>query len=173
MRILANVALALVACQPSVVAAMQPACMTPKQASALAAHALPSVITGTTKRCSATLTDSAFLKANGEDLAKRYATRKNDNWPDAKAAFLVMSSGKGDANKVFTQLPDDSLREMLDVILEGMVVQEIPVEDCGKIDKFVRLIAPLPPENTAELIVLAMGLAPKAVPPKPGMMAIC
>jgi hypothetical protein len=69
-------------------------------------------------------------------------------------------------------MPDSSLREMVDVVLEGMITQEIPVGECSKIDNFVRLLAPLPPENTAELVALlvSMGTANKV---KPGKLAVC
>jgi hypothetical protein len=173
MRLLATFALAALACQPAMAQAMQPSCLSAKQAASLAGYALPSVITGTTKRCATALDGTSYLKANGDALASRYAQRKDANWPEAKAAFLQMSRGKDDASNVLGQLPDESLRPMLDVILEGMVAQEIPLTDCGKIDSFVRLLAPLPPENTAELIALAMGLVGKSDKARPGKMAIC
>jgi hypothetical protein len=62
---------------------------------------------------------------------------------------------------------------MLDVVLEGMVAQEIPVTDCSKVDNFVRLLAPLPAENTAELVVMMVSLATNDKPAKPGKLAIC
>jgi hypothetical protein len=175
MRFAVTFAVAALASQPVLAEAAQPTCLTSRQAAALAGYALPSVITGTTKRCSTALDGGSYLKANGETLARRYAERKTENWPEAKSAFLTMSQGKDDASKVLSQLPDNSLREMIDVILEGMIVQEIPLGECGKIDNFVRLLAPLPPENTAELLALAMGLAikSKSKTGKPGTMAIC
>jgi hypothetical protein len=173
MRILAAIAVAAVTCQPVLAKSAQSACISPKQAEGLMGYALPSVIAGTSKRCAGTLANESFLKANGEALASRYAARKDANWPAAKDAFLTMSNGKDDASKVLRQLPDSSLREMIDVILEGMIVQEIPVSDCGKIDSFVRLLAPLPPENTAELLALTMSMVGNSKPAKPGAMAIC
>jgi hypothetical protein len=173
MRLITTFALAALACQPALAQATNSSCLTQKQASSLAAYALPSVISGTTKRCSTALKADSFLKANGDALAGRYAERKNANWPEAKAAFLKMSQGKDDASKVLGQLPDESLRPMLDVILEGMVVQEIPLADCDKIDSFVSLLAPLPAENTAELIALTMKLVGQSRESKPGTMALC
>lgn len=173
MRILAALAVAAVACQPALAQSAQTACISPKQAEALMGYALPSVISGTSKRCAGALSQQSFLKANGAALASRYAERKNANWPAAKDAFLTLSNGKDDASKVLRQLPDSSLREMIDVILEGMIAQEIPVSDCGKIDSFVRLLAPLPPENTAELLALTMSTVGGSKPAKPGAMTIC
>lgn len=174
MRFAATVAAAAaIAFQPVVAKAEEAPCITPKQAASLAGYALPSVISGTTKRCETSLSAQSFLKTGGSALAQRYATRKAETWPAAKAAFLAMSKGKDEASKVFTQLPDSSLREMVDVVLEGMIAQEIPVEDCSKIDNFVRLLAPLPPENTAELVVLMIGMATAKKVTKPGKLAIC
>lgn len=163
---------AALAGQPALAQAQQAPCITPQQASSLAGYALPSVISGTTKRCDSSLSSKSFLKTNGSALAARYAARKAETWPEARAAFLAMSKGKDDASKIFSQLPDSSLREMVDVVLEGMITQEIPVGECSKIDNFVRLLAPLPPENTAELVALlvSMGTANKV---KPGKLAVC
>ncbi len=173
MRFTAIFAASALACQPVMAQTQMAPCITPKQAASLAGYALPSVISGTTKRCDTALTEKSFLKTNGPALAQRYATRKTETWPAAKAAFLAMSKGKDDASKIFSQLPDTSLREMVDVVLEGMIAQEIPVGECGKIDNFVRLLAPLPPENTAELVALMVGMATAEKAIKPGKLAIC
>lgn len=173
MRLPALLVAAAIALQPTLSHAAETTCLTEKQAALLAGYALPSVITGATKRCSASLNGQSFLKANGPELAKRYSARKDETWPAAKSAFLTISKGKDDASKVFGQLSDSSLREMLDVVLEGMVAQEIPVTDCGKVDNFVRLLAPLPAENTAELVVMMVGLATEDKPAKPGKLALC
>jgi hypothetical protein len=173
MRFAALVAAAALACQPVMAQAQSAPCITAKQAASLAGYALPSVIAGTTKRCDANLPAQSFLKTNGPALAQRYATRKTETWPEARAAFLAMSKGKDDASKIFSQLPDASLRDMVDVVLEGMIAQEIPLTECSKIDNFVRILAPLPPENTAELVALLIDLGTSSKPAKPGKLAIC
>lgn len=165
---------ALLLLVPGVAEAAEPPCLTKSEFSSLAGYALPSVISGTTKRCSATLGPEAYLAQDGAQLAERYAVRKTSAWPDAKAAFLKLSAEKDAKTRdVFRKLSDDSLQEMLDVILEGMVSQEIPLEKCGTIDEFVRLLSPLPPENTAELIALTVGLAADSKPAKVGKLTVC
>ena len=173
MRLAAILAASALAIQPTMAQAQDAPCITPAQAASLAGYALPSVISGTTKRCDTALSDKSFLKTSGPALAQRYATRKTETWPAAKAAFLVMSKGKEGADKIFSQLPDASLREMVDVVLEGMIAQEIPIGEWGKIDNFVRLLAPLPPEDTAELVALMIGMATAEKVVKPGKLAIC
>ena len=165
-------AASILAIMPGVARAAEPACLSPAEFSSLAGYALPSVISGTSQRCSATLAPDAYLSKNGKALASRYAARKDASWPGAKAAFLKLSSGKNpDAAKLLGGVPDDSLQQMLDAVMEGMASQQIPVERCDTIDKFVRLLAPLPPENTAELIGLTVGLASKAKTAAPAASA--
>lgn len=175
MRIPGFLAAAGLALTPGVAQAAEPPCLTPAEFTSLAGYALPSVIKGTSKRCAQTLPPRAYLTTSGETLANRYASRKTQTWPGAKAAFLKMSADTSkDANEIFRTMPDEALQGMLDAILEGMVSQEIPLDRCATIDNVIRLLAPLPPQNTAELIALTVGLASKSEKTsKVGKLQIC
>ena len=165
---------ALLASVPGMARAAEPPCLTLAEFTSLASYALPSIISGTNQRCSVSLGAGAWLPRNGERLAARYATQKASSWPGAKAAFLKLSaSTNGEANKLFRDMPDASLQQVLDAMMEGMVSQSIPLERCETIDGVVRLLSPLPPENTAELIALAVGLGSKSKEPKVGKVSIC
>lgn len=158
---------------PGMAQAAQP-CLTPAEASSLAAYALPAAITGTTKRCTPSLSPSAFLPRGGAELASRYAARKTQNWPTAKVAFFKIGGGsKDDSSALLKTLPDPSLQQMLDAIIEGMVAQEIPLTKCGEIDRIVGLLAPLPAQNTADLIAVVFGLAGKSGKAQTDKFAIC
>lgn len=169
------IAAAMLASAPGIANAADAPCLTAGEFSSLAGYSLPSVISGTTQRCAMTLGPKAFLNRSGKDLASRYAARKDKDWPKAKAAFLKISGtkGGGDVNKMFQNMPDNSLQQVLDAMLEGMVAQQIPLERCDTIDDVIRLLAPLPPENTAELIALAVGLGSKAKAGKVGSINLC
>jgi hypothetical protein len=171
MRKFATLCAAALALASSAAQAAQP-CLTPTEASSLAAYALPSLISGTTKRCTPSLAPSAFLRKGGTELTARYAARKAHNWPAAKAAFLKIG-GKDDASALLATLPDPSLQQMLDAIIEGMVAQEIPAERCTSIDRVIGLLAPLPAQNTAELIAVLLGLTSKTGGAKAGSFSIC
>ena len=159
---------------PGVANAAQPACLTKAEFSSLSAYALPSVISGTSKRCTQTLPASAYLPSSGQALVARYAARKSDSWPQAKTAFFKFGRSRGDKTvDMMAKMPDDSLREVVDVTIEGLVSQEIPLERCGTIDDAVRLLSPLPPENMAGLIGLIVSLAAKDTDEKPGKLSIC
>jgi hypothetical protein len=171
MRQLATICAAALAIASGTAQAAQP-CLTPAEASSLVGYALPAAINGTAKRCTPALGSNAFLRKGGTELAQRYAARKAQNWPAAKAAFLKIG-GKDDASALLASLPDPSLQQMLDTIIEGMVAQEIPTERCSTIDRVIGLLAPLPAQNTAELIGVILGLGSKTGGAKAGSFSIC
>jgi hypothetical protein len=156
------------------IAAAQAPCLTPGEFTALSSYALPSVIDGVNQRCATQLPAEAFLRRDGAELSKRYASRKQASWSGAKAAFLKLSAGKGDgASELIRGMPDSSLQPMLDGFVSGMVAQKLPLGQCSMLDRVIRLLSPLPPENTAELIALAAGLGAKSGKAKAGDFSIC
>lgn len=166
-------ALALIAA-PSAVQAAEPPCLTAREFTDLSSYALPNIITGTAERCSAALGPSAFLKRDGSALASRYAAAKPAAWPGAKSAFVKLSGGvNSDTANLFKNMPDNKLQPMVDALVEGLIAQQVPAERCRTIDIAVRLLAPLPPQNTAELIALAVGLGSRSGGGKIGKLTVC
>ena len=154
--------------------AAEPPCLSPGEFTSLAGYALPSIINGTNQRCSIVLPADAWLPKNGNRLAGRYAQGKSASWPGAKAAFLKLSSStNSDANALLRDMPDGSLQQILDATMEGMVSQTIKPERCTMIDKVVRLLSPLPPENASELIAVLVGLKSKSSDTTLGKIRIC
>jgi hypothetical protein len=178
MRRLTILAAAALATAPGLANAAEPPCLTPAEFTSLAGYTLPSIISGTVQRCAATLAPSAYLRTSGKDLAARYAGQKTRHWQGAKGAFLKLSAtGSNDTAKLFRDMPDASLQGILDAMMEGMISQQIPLNRCNTIDRVVGLLSPLPPENTAELIALAVGLGAKTEAggkgAKVGKLSIC
>ncbi len=162
MRIPTLIATALLVTLPGLANAAEAPCLTRQEFSGLASFVLPSVMEGAIERCQPYLDDGDYLATSGSKVVERYEARKADSWPVAKAAFLKISGEtNGKANDLLKMLPDDALQDMLDITFEGLVSQEIPTDKCGTIDEFTRLLAPLPPENTAEIISLIVSLAGK------------
>ena len=173
MRLPVLAACAVLAAVPGLARAAEASCLTRQEFSDLAAYALPSALNGTAQRCGPVLGQNAFLPANGDRLVEGYASRKDKSWPAAKSAFLKISSKSSDrTSKLLNLMPDDALQDMVDIMVEGMVAQEIPADKCGTIDEFMRLLAPLPPENTAQVIALAVSLAGKPAKDGSGQSAI-
>ncbi len=175
MRTLALAAAALVLTAPQIATAAdaQP-CLTAKEATAVAAYAMPSAITGTAQRCVPTLGKQSWLALNGDALSKRYAERKPAVWPDAKAALLKMASNSKDSMaETIKTLPDDTIRQLADSMISAAVADKVQVSRCQVIDRFLSLVAPLPPENTAELVALTLGIVSQAGAPKIGKLVLC
>ncbi|MEJ2408551.1 MAG: hypothetical protein P8Y58_09370 [Novosphingobium sp.] len=150
--------------------AAEPVCLTRTEATSLVTYALPQAINGTAKRCAPVLPANAFLRQHGSDLAARYAMQKARYWPNAKPAF-VKAIGP-DAASSIDSLPDDTKRQLADTFVEGFVSQKIALKSCDKLDIAIDLLSPLPPENTAGLIALAMEVASNAEPTL-GKIALC
>jgi len=166
-------AAAALALMPGIASAAEPACLTKREATSLIAYALPQAITGTAKRCAAALPADAFLRRHGNELASRYGAQKDRYWPQAKPAFLKTLGSQGGDTAVLTRsLPDDSLRQLADVFVEGFVSQRIALKSCDKLDLAIDLLSPLPPENMAGLIALTMDVA-GAADPKLGKVTLC
>ena len=176
MRCLAALAALAFTASPIAAAAVERPCLTPAEFTALSSYALPSIITGTAQRCAASLPPGAWLNRNGDRLASRYAQGRAEVWPDAKAAFVKLSATSGggsDAANLIKSLPDATQQQMLDALISGMVVQQLPPSRCGVVDQMVRVLSPLPPENAAELIALTVGLGAKTGRTNLGMLSIC
>lgn len=169
--LIGSIALTLV---PGMAQAAQAVCVTPAELTAMTTYGLPSVIRGTSQRCSPILPANAYLRRDGERLAARYERGSVAAWPAARAAFLrIGSNGNADQAKIMQRLPDDTLRPLVDELILGMVDQKLPADRCKSIDRLVNLLSPLPPENTAELIGLAAGLGATNGKAKVGQFQLC
>ncbi|TCM22140.1 hypothetical protein EDF56_101822 [Novosphingobium sp. PhB165] len=148
---------------PGMAQAAEATCLTRGEAQALFSYALPQVISGTSKRCQQVLPANAYLRTHSDELVARYASQKGRYWPEAKAAFLKLGEGQSaDVAKFARNLPDDSLRPLVDITVEGLVSQNLPLKSCDRIDLAIDLLSPLPPENTAGLIALIVEATAKA-----------
>jgi hypothetical protein len=160
---------------PALAQAAEPPCLTPAEFTALSTYALPSVVTGATERCAATLPANAWLPKNGKQLSARYARSQSASWPTAKAAFLKLSGAAGnpEASNVLKSMPEASQRQMADGFISGIVGQQLPTERCTAVDSLLRLLSPLPPQNTAEIIAVGAGLVSRSGRSKIGPLTIC
>ncbi len=162
-RLLAAVAIATIPA-PSLAQTAKP-CLTPAEFSSLATYGLPSIIKGVSERCGPTLRAGGWLPRNAGQLAARYSQAKPAAWPGARAAFFKFSGSAGAGREIsgaFRNMPDENLQPIVDGLIEGLISQQVPLERCSTIDRVISLVAPLPPQNTAELIALTAGLASKS-----------
>ncbi len=152
--------------------AAEPPCLTAREATAVASYALPSVIAGTSQRCGTVLGKDSYLAREGMQLSQRYSAGKTKAWPEAKAALLKVG-GAGDMAETVRKLPDSTVQPLVDSLVTSLIVENMPTNRCSPVDRALWLLSPLPPENTAELIALSLGLMAQGQNPRIGKIAIC
>lgn len=163
----------LLAMAPCAAMAAEPVCITKAEATSLVTYALPQAINGTAKRCAPSLPANAFLRTGAPALASRYAAQKDRYWPKARPAVMkALSAQNGGSSNMMAGLPDETLRQLADVFVEGFVAQRIAPKSCKQLDLAIDLLSPLPPENMAGLIALTLDAAGGA-DPKLGKVSLC
>lgn len=146
-------------------------CLTEPELRSLARFALPGALNGLVGKCSATLTPESFMRKDGLSLVSRYNAGKQAAWPSAKTALFRMGGTDADTMKMIRQLPDEALQPFVDGLIGNLVSDQIKPDQCAIADRMMRLLAPLPPENMAELVSTIVVLADD--PKKPGPFKVC
>ena len=172
--ILALAALALAQGQIAHAATVGSDCLNEAEVGALVGYALPSVLDGAMTACRPHLARDGFFATRGAEFVGRYAARKTSAWPLAKNAFLKLGAAK-DAKLADTigSLPDSALQPFVEAMVSELVGGEIKPDQCTAIERGVRILSPLPAENTAELITFVVVLADKPKNGKPSSIPIC
>lgn len=149
-------------------------CLNEAEFGALVGYALPSVLDGAMTACRPHLAKDGFFATRGSEFVNRYAARKSSAWPVAKTAFLKLGGAK-DARMADTirSLPDSALQPFVEAMVSELVGGEIKPDQCTAIERGVRILSPLPAENTAELITFVVVLADKPKTGKPSSIPIC
>ncbi len=149
-------------------------CLSEAEVGGLVGYALPSVIDGAMKACKPHLSTTGFFATRGPAFAGQYAARKSVNWPIAKNAFLKLGGTKdASISSTLKALPDSALQPFVEAMVSEMVGGEIKPDQCTAIERGVRILSPLPAENTAELITFVVVLADKPKNGKPASLPIC
>lgn len=125
-------------------------CLTAVEAETLVTVALPDVLRQTGVRCAAKLAIGSPLRRTDGEVLKRYDRAADAAWPAARMAL-----GKLSGSMIDGLLQSDYARPLLGSLIAPVIAARLPVEDCGAIDRLVTLLAPLPPQNVAGLIVIA------------------
>lgn len=144
-------------------AAAQPSlpCLTPSEAQAIISLTLPDIIAGTAAKCGPVNGATSFLANSGNALADRYRPSALSALPVARPALRKLVGGDG---TVLDLMSDENLRFISSNLAATAVLKSIEPQQCGDIDRIMRAVAPLPPENMSMLvgILLEIIARPKA-----------
>lgn len=143
--------LAITALLAATPAAAQTRCITTPEAEAMTLVALPDIIQQTGIVCAARLPATSLVRRTDSDFLARYQSAADRAWPNARAAIVKLSDPMIDS-----LLQSEFARPLLTAALAPLLVGRINPADCGTIDRFVTQLAPLPPQNTAGVIVTTL-----------------
>lgn len=136
-------------------------CLTPKEAQGLITFALPDIIVAVSGKCAPPLGPDGYLTRSGTDLANRYRTAAAPSWPSAKLALRKFANADA---ALFDNMPDDAIKGFFGAGVATTIVKDVKPAQCGDIDRVMKVLSPLPPENMSQLvgIVLEMSARPPA-----------
>jgi hypothetical protein len=128
-----------------------PACLTDAEAQAAALVALPEIIHETGVVCAAQLPPTALVRQTSGAFIARYQVEADRAWPTARAAIAKLTDPTA-----ALLLQSDYARPVLVTLLVPQLVGRIAPADCATLDHLATLLAPLPPRNTAGIVVTAL-----------------
>ena len=132
-------------------ATAQTKCLTEGDAEALALVALPDILRETGRVCAAQLPPSSLIRQPSGNLIGRYQAEADRAWPAARGAIVKLSDPM-----VEILLQSEYARPLIVTTIVPLIVGRIAVQDCGTIDRLVTLLDPLPPRNTAGIVVATL-----------------
>lgn len=132
----------------------QPACLTAPEAESITLVAMPDLLRQTGIVCGTRLPSTSLLMQGDGPFLAKYDAAADRAWPSARAAIVKLSNPAADA-----LLGSSYARPLLTSLLVPLLVGRINPDDCGTLDRLVTLLAPLPPRNTAGVVVTALQYA--------------
>jgi len=157
-------ALSLVSAQA---AAAQQACIPATDLADTVTYAVPLAYDATRSACDAQFKASGFMKNDGVSFVDRFRARQDTAWPAARRVLTLfatsMSNGEDAPDPAMSEaianMPDDALRPFVDALATQKLSEEIKPDTCGKIERVMSLLSPLPVENVSGLATLIVELA--------------
>jgi hypothetical protein len=129
-------------------------------------YAMPIAYDAVSTTCSRQLKRDGFMATGGEAFIAKFRARQDSAWPGAFRmikTFMAQEGGEASGNDVdmaamIAALPEDSLRPFVDGMVGQMIAGEIKPENCGKIERAIELLDPLPAENYVGLVTFIIEL---------------
>ncbi|PSJ37233.1 hypothetical protein [Allosphingosinicella deserti] len=130
-------------------AAAESPCMTRTEFNDMSLFVLPALLDGAAAKCQAYLPANAYLLTGGRTFASRLKVQSDARAEEAIAGFVKIGGSK---------LPEGVSGATLGSFIRDMARSEpfkkIGAGECATIDEASELLAPLPPENLANLVRL-------------------
>lgn len=157
------------AAQPAVASAQSAACVTEAEVSAIGIYSVPGMVRSLRTRCGGELSADGYLATQGDSLIERYAALQSGVWPTARSGLMkVLASKAGGqlaALDAIGNVPDESIRPLVDALIVQELALNVAPGDCWKIERVVEALAPIDPEVAGTLLGTLVGvLQPEQLP---------
>ena len=162
-------ALAFAALAQGQAASAQQACVPPADMSDTIIYALPIAYDAARTSCAKQFATNGFVARGGDKFMAGFRARQNAAWPGAMRTMQAFISSQQDSAKpgagdldlaaLAKSLPPEALRPLVDGLMGQMIAGEIKPEACGKIERALELLSPLPVDNVAGLMGFLLEIA--------------
>ncbi len=112
--------------------------------------AVPIAVKTLRTKCGGTLSSDGFLMSGSDTMVAAFEQQATAAWPGALRLISTFAGKDGGADAIaesLATLDAENAGNLLGVLLPGMVMKDFDMQDCGKIERGLELLAPLPPEN--------------------------
>ncbi len=136
----------------------QAVCVAPADLDDAVVYSMPLAYDAAQAACADEFAADGFMRQGGAAFADGFRARQDAAWPGAFRMLKVFmakgdeGSGSEEVLSLLSSMPDGSLRPFVDAIITQKLVEEIKPDTCGKIERAVELISPLPVENVSGLV---------------------
>lgn len=153
--------------------AQQKACVNPADLSDAVVYVMPVAFDAARTVCGAQLSRDGFMAREGDAYIANFRAGQDKAWPGAfrflKTFMDQGGAGQGakskDMEAMLSAMPADTLRPFVDALVGQMIAAEIKPASCGKIERGLELVSPLPTENVGGLVSFIVELADVKNPP--------
>jgi hypothetical protein len=130
-------------------------------------YAMPIAYDAVGTSCARQLKSDGFIARDGARFVERFRAKQDKAWPGAFRLIKIFMAQQGseagsseaDMTAMIAALPEESLRPFVDGLVGQMITEEIKPDSCGKIERGMELLAPLPADNLAGLFAFVAELA--------------
>lgn len=159
--------------------AQQQACVQSADLADAVVYAMPIAYDAARTACGDRFEANGFIVREGDAYIVTFRDGQSKAWPGA-FRFLKTFMNEGGAGKkgkdadiaaMIEALPEDALRPFVDALVGQMIAGEIKPDSCGKIERGVELLSPLPGDNLGGLIAFIVELTDRKNPPVCGAAA--
>jgi hypothetical protein len=159
--------------------AQQQACVKSADLSDAVVYAMPIAFDATRTTCANRLSRSGFIATRGEAYIAQFRAGQERAWPGALRllkTYMAQPDNAGadggmDVGAMLSGMPDEALRPFVDALVGQLIAEEIKGDSCGKIERGLELVSPLPVENVGGLVAFLAELTDLKNPPICGTAA--